>query len=136
MKTKRAKQTLLETCLRAISELYPEDSTAPGVVLSFLSDRKLFYASFARYPNGTESGSKIVLASATSASSIEAALSSLAKAWWARSTSARDLITKAKALTQRTMLTTFPCRYFATYKALRAPKCNCKPCHDKWGKKK
>lgn len=126
----KTKSTLLETCLRALSELYPEDATAPGVVLSFLSDSKKFYASFARYTPER----KIVLAAATAAS-IEVALQSLAKAWWAKSANARELAQQAKALTQKTLLSIFPCRYAATYKAVRPPKCNCKPCHDKWAKR-
>lgn len=92
MKTS-CKSNLLETCLRAITELYPHDQVAPGVVVAYLKDRRCFYASFARYPGGA----KEIISSATG-STLDEAVSSLTKTWYSGVRHARQMVRKAKAL--------------------------------------
>ena len=48
MKQPKSVRTL-ELLLRALTELYPLDKTRPGIVLSYLDDKEMFYGSIARY---------------------------------------------------------------------------------------
>lgn len=76
---------LINTCLRGISELYPKQDPAPGMVLSFLPNGR-FYASFARY----EGREKIVTHSETGAT-LDEAVRNLVAAWQAGTAHARRL---------------------------------------------
>lgn len=88
--------SLIATCLRGISELYPGlypgQDPAPGLVLSFLPSGE-FYASFARY----QGGQKIVTNSARG-KTLEEAVHSLVLAWKAGTRHARDLAAMSRSI--------------------------------------
>lgn len=65
--------------LRAIKEAYPKDKCQPGLVLSYLGDRRLYYASVLRYEDAY-GYKKIVISSATGIT-IGEALKSVAEIW-------------------------------------------------------
>lgn len=44
--------TFTEKMLRAAAKVYATDASAPGIVISWLSDKKEWYASLQRYPDG------------------------------------------------------------------------------------
>jgi len=83
----------LPLVLKGIAELYADDSTRPGLVLSWIEDKKSFYASFARY----DGPKKSIIAKAYG-QDLEAAISGLLIDWNGRSQSARGLLAAAKCL--------------------------------------
>lgn len=65
---------MYEKLLKAVGEIFPDDRTRPGLVLSFLKEGE-WYASIARYP---ARGEKLIVAKAY-ANTLEAALIELSK---------------------------------------------------------
>jgi hypothetical protein len=79
---------LLPLFLQGVTELYPLDKVSPGVVLSFLSDRKYFYASLVRYEGHHEN--KTVLTNACG-DTLDAALEQLFQNWKSGTARASEL---------------------------------------------
>lgn len=75
------KQTILETFLKALCEHYSTDSVAPGIVVSWLGDRRLYYCSVRRYSLHTHALRSNVIVAAASKHSMEAALGLAMKKW-------------------------------------------------------
>lgn len=96
----RPPMALLEDALKAISELYPSDTMAPGVVLAWLPSTREFYASFVRYQQGFIQIEKDVLASAKSKDFLDV-IPALVKNWHDGTTAARRLARIARASKQR-----------------------------------
>jgi hypothetical protein len=82
----KEKFNVMETFLKAIHELYPEDRTRPGLVLSWIAQRKVFYASLVRYQipelhDGNACTQKKVILFSAEGPTINEALTLLAKRW-------------------------------------------------------
>lgn len=80
---------VLDLFLKAVTELYPHDKSAPGLVLSYLQDKKEYYASFARYEGAMGQGKQVV--TNHTAKTLEDAITGLAQKWYNGIPSARAL---------------------------------------------
>jgi hypothetical protein len=89
-------QQVAELFLQALTELYPLDKTAPGVVLAWVKDKGAYYASAVRY-EGLMGDGKQVLASAFG-KTVEDALNILAQNWYSGVGKATELRRYARRL--------------------------------------
>lgn len=78
-KVRVAKPSRIEIFLQMLSELYPSDTLAPGLVIAWLPDKNIFYVSAVRYEGGGM-GDKQRLFS-TTAPSINAGVNQLIDIW-------------------------------------------------------
>lgn len=67
---------IMKSLLPAVTEMYSKDHTVPGLVVAWLPEDKVFYASIARYTDGM----KEVVASERG-KTLDQAVSRLAKTW-------------------------------------------------------
>lgn len=80
--------TLYTELLKAISEFYPNDHICPGLVVSWLPEERLFYASICRYP---ASHTDKVIVTSTTDDTVEATIVKLAKLWRKKTTHVKRL---------------------------------------------
>lgn len=72
---------IIDTFLRALTEYYDKDAVAPGIVVAWLPERKIFYCSVRRYASHTFALTSNVLVSARSRHSSEQAVKTAMKVW-------------------------------------------------------
>lgn len=79
-KDRAAAATVLAVFLKALCEFYETDSVAPGIVLSWLPDRKVFYCSVRRYSLHTHAlRSRVVITAVSRVSPDKAVLTAMRK---------------------------------------------------------
>lgn len=88
------RQSILEIFLQALTELYPLDKCAPGIVCAWIKDKGKFYASIARYEDYNGQGKQIL--SHAYGDTPEEAIKALAGNWYNGVTQARLLRDMAK----------------------------------------
>lgn len=72
---------VIDTFLRALTEYYDKDAVAPGIVVAWLPERKVFYCSVRRYSSHTHALRSTVIAKGESSQTSERAVKYAMRRW-------------------------------------------------------